>query len=216
MTVARSVADVLAEQVVFEVECIDRLCCNVYVPGLQYAPGLVAYVHRQLELPIASTAPLARIAEAVDKAVHRFARDNAIPWVNFARGPTQRRHRPRAPWRGWPPAPHCGATRNSSATSTRIGAHCAPSRGRASTSARTLCCARRPGCSVSSGTTRTGTPPPNYAGTSPLTIASGRKRAVLARRVHNKRLYDARSMGALRAEPKSRCPRLLRPAPRQR
>lgn len=31
----------------------------------------------------------------------------------------------------------------------------------------------------------------NYAGTSPLTIASGRKRAVLARHVPNKRLYDA-------------------------
>jgi transposase len=31
----------------------------------------------------------------------------------------------------------------------------------------------------------------NYAGTSPLTIASGRKRAVLARHVRNKRLYDA-------------------------
>ncbi len=31
----------------------------------------------------------------------------------------------------------------------------------------------------------------NYAGTSPLTIASGRKRAVLSRHVRNKRLYDA-------------------------
>ena len=31
----------------------------------------------------------------------------------------------------------------------------------------------------------------NYAGTSPITIASGKKRAVLARRARNKRLYDA-------------------------
>jgi transposase len=31
----------------------------------------------------------------------------------------------------------------------------------------------------------------NYAGTSPLTIASGTKRAVLARHIRNKRLYDA-------------------------
>jgi hypothetical protein len=31
----------------------------------------------------------------------------------------------------------------------------------------------------------------NYAGTSPLTIASGRKRAVQARHVRNRRLYDA-------------------------
>jgi hypothetical protein len=86
MTVARSVADVLAEHSVFEVECIDRMFCNVYVPGLQYAAGLVAYVHRQLELPIASTAPLARITEAFDKAVHRFAREHGLAWVDFAKG----------------------------------------------------------------------------------------------------------------------------------
>ncbi len=41
MTVARSVADVLTDHVVFEVECIDRMYLNVYVPGLQYEAGLV-------------------------------------------------------------------------------------------------------------------------------------------------------------------------------
>ena len=86
MTVARSVADILSQHVVFEVECIDRMFCNLYVPGLQYAAGLVGYVHRRLRLPIASTAPLARITEAFDKAVHRFARDNAIAWVDFVKG----------------------------------------------------------------------------------------------------------------------------------
>ena len=61
MTVARSVADVLTEHVLFEIDCVDRMYCNVYVPQLQYAAGLVGYVHRRLALPIASTAPLARI-----------------------------------------------------------------------------------------------------------------------------------------------------------
>ena len=86
MTVARSVSDVLSEHAVFEVESIDRMFLNVYVPGLQYAAGLVAYVHRQLGLPIASTAPLARITDAFSAAVHRFARTNGIPWVDFAKG----------------------------------------------------------------------------------------------------------------------------------
>jgi hypothetical protein len=31
----------------------------------------------------------------------------------------------------------------------------------------------------------------NYAGTSPLTVASGKKRAVLARHARNRSLYDA-------------------------
>ena len=42
MTVARSVGDVLGEHVVFEIECIDRMYLNVYVPGLQYAAGQFA------------------------------------------------------------------------------------------------------------------------------------------------------------------------------
>jgi transposase len=39
----------------------------------------------------------------------------------------------------------------------------------------------------------------NYAGTSPLTVASGKKRAILARRARNRRLYDAIDQWALGA-----------------
>ena len=47
----------------------------------------------------------------------------------------------------------------------------------------------------------------NYAGTSPLTVASGKKRAVLARRVRNRRLYaaiDQWALGAINASPGAR------------
>ena len=86
MNLPRSVADVLSDHVVFEVECIDRMYCNVYIPGLQYAAGLVGYVHQQLDMPIASTAPLAKISDRFTKAVHRFALDRRVPWVNFVKG----------------------------------------------------------------------------------------------------------------------------------
>jgi hypothetical protein len=86
MTLPRTVADVLADHVVFEVECIDRMYLNVYVPGLQYAAGLVAFVHRQLDLPIASTAPLGKISDAFTAAIRRFARDQHVPWVDFVKG----------------------------------------------------------------------------------------------------------------------------------
>jgi hypothetical protein len=86
MTVPRSVADVLTDHVVFEVECIDRMYLNVYVPGLQYAAGLVAYVHRQLGLPIASTAPLAKVSDGFTTALRRFARERGVPWVDFVKG----------------------------------------------------------------------------------------------------------------------------------
>ena len=86
MTLPRSVADVVAEHVVFEVECIDRMYLNVYVPRLQYAAGIVGYVHHQLGLPVASTAPLGRITDAFSAAVRRFAADQGVPWVDFVKG----------------------------------------------------------------------------------------------------------------------------------
>jgi hypothetical protein len=86
MNVARSVADVLAEHITFEVECVDRMYCNVYVPRLQYEGGLVGYVQQHLGLPIASTAPLAAITDRYVKQVHTFAKANNIAWVDFAKG----------------------------------------------------------------------------------------------------------------------------------
>ncbi|MGH3419905.1 MAG: hypothetical protein ACRDOD_09985 [Streptosporangiaceae bacterium] len=86
MTLPRTVADVLSEHVVFEVECIDRMYLNVYVPQLQYATGLVSYIHRQLGKPVASTAVLAPVSEAFTRSVRSFAASGGIPWVDFARG----------------------------------------------------------------------------------------------------------------------------------
>src|SRR5205085_11836609 len=41
MSVSRSVAEVLADHVTLEVEGIDRMYLNVYVPGLQREQGVV-------------------------------------------------------------------------------------------------------------------------------------------------------------------------------
>ena len=46
MTLPRTVSDVVAEQTVFEIKCIERMYLNVYVPQLQYPAGIVGYVHR--------------------------------------------------------------------------------------------------------------------------------------------------------------------------
>lgn len=86
MNLPRTVSDVVAEHTVFEVECIDRMYLNVYVPQLQYPGGIVGYVHRQLGLPIASTAPLGKITEAFSAAMRRFTVDQGVPWVDFVKG----------------------------------------------------------------------------------------------------------------------------------
>ncbi len=86
MTLPRSAADVLADHVVFEVECIDRMYLNVYVPQLQRELGLIGYLRGRLGCPIASTAPLAPITEGFSAAVRRYARDHGVPVVDFAKG----------------------------------------------------------------------------------------------------------------------------------
>ena len=86
MTGPRSVADVVTDHVTFEIECIDRMYLNVYVPQLQYPAGIVGYVQRQLGLPIASTAPLGKITDAFSGAMRRFAVEQGVPWVDFVKG----------------------------------------------------------------------------------------------------------------------------------
>src|ERR1044072_3576896 len=86
MTLPRTVAEVLTDHVVFEIECIDRMYCNVYVPQLQHAGGLLGYLQRQLGLPIASTAPLGEVTDAFAAAVHRFGRDHRVAGVACGKG----------------------------------------------------------------------------------------------------------------------------------
>jgi hypothetical protein len=86
MTLPRTVADVLSDHVVFEVECIDRMYLNVYVPTLQTELALVGYLRGQLGCQVTSTAPLAAVSDAFVAAIGRFSRDHQVPVVNFARG----------------------------------------------------------------------------------------------------------------------------------
>jgi len=59
MTLPRSVSEVLGEHVQFEVECIDRLYLNVFVPELQRTGQVAGFLMRHRGFPIASTALLA-------------------------------------------------------------------------------------------------------------------------------------------------------------
>jgi len=86
MNLARSVADVLAEHVSFELECIDRMYCNVYQPRLQHVGGVVGYVRHHLGPPVPSTVPLGAISDRFIKQVHAFAATHQVPWVDFVKG----------------------------------------------------------------------------------------------------------------------------------
>src|SRR5271154_936691 len=86
MTLPRSAADVLARHVIFELEGIDRMYCNLYVPRLQRDLGVVGFIREHLGRPVASTAVLAERTEAFYAEVRAFAGRNGIPLVEFRAG----------------------------------------------------------------------------------------------------------------------------------
>jgi hypothetical protein len=86
MTLPRSAADVLSDHVLFEVESIDRLCCNLYVPQLQRAEGIAGFIRGHLGRPIASTAVIAPMSRDFTARLRSFADAHDIPRIDFARG----------------------------------------------------------------------------------------------------------------------------------
>jgi hypothetical protein len=86
MTLPRSAGDVLCDHVVFELESIDRLYCNLYVPQLQRAEGIVGFIRGHLGRPIASTAVIAPMSRDFVTRLRSFADAHDIPRLDFARG----------------------------------------------------------------------------------------------------------------------------------
>jgi hypothetical protein len=54
MTLPRTAADVLSRHVLFEIESIDRLYLNLYVPALQRVGQVVGFLTRHLGFEVAS------------------------------------------------------------------------------------------------------------------------------------------------------------------
>lgn len=84
-----NVNDLLDEHVVLDLECLDRVYLNAYVPNLQ-TPGQVAmFMTRHLGLKIASPAIMEKIGNRFRRNVEQFATANQIPMVRFAKGDRQ-------------------------------------------------------------------------------------------------------------------------------
>jgi hypothetical protein len=86
MTLPRSAADVLAEHVSLEVECIDRMYLNVYQPRLQFVEGVVSFLRKHRGQPFASSALLEPISQAFIAGLYRFAKDQGVIVVDFVKG----------------------------------------------------------------------------------------------------------------------------------
>jgi hypothetical protein len=86
MTLPRTAADVLSEHVTLEVESIDRMYLNLYVPQLQRELGVVGFFKGHRGMPFASGALMAPITDAFVASIHRFVDRHGLDLVRFAPG----------------------------------------------------------------------------------------------------------------------------------
>jgi len=80
-----TVSDVLRGHAALDIECLDRVHLNAYVPILQSSGQVVAFMTQQLALPIPSPALFDKIGQRFRRAVASHAEANDIPWVRFAK-----------------------------------------------------------------------------------------------------------------------------------
>src|SRR5271154_5572044 len=85
MSVPHTVADVLRGHVTLEVEGIDRMYLNVYVPKLQRELGVVGFLRYHRGHLFASSALLAPISDAFITAIKDFTDQHAITLLTFAK-----------------------------------------------------------------------------------------------------------------------------------
>ena len=70
----------------FELECIDRVYCNAYVPKLAYPGGVATFFTKHRGATFASTCLADPISKQFVAAIQRFAALSEIPIVRFEKG----------------------------------------------------------------------------------------------------------------------------------
>ena len=86
MSLPRTVTEVLKDHVTLEVEGIDRMYLNVYVPQLQREQGLAGFVRFHRGHQFASSALMDPISKAFVKSLEDFAKREKVPVVQFRKG----------------------------------------------------------------------------------------------------------------------------------
>jgi hypothetical protein len=81
-----TVPELLDGHTALDIECLDRIYLNGYVPMLQVGGQVITFLHGHLGMKIASPAVLEQIGTRFRRAVARFAESNDIPMVKFKRG----------------------------------------------------------------------------------------------------------------------------------
>jgi hypothetical protein len=85
MTVARSAGDVLCDHTLFEIECIDRMYLNVWMPRLAYGGGVQGFFVGHRGHHYASTALMDPMTKAFVADIHGFIAARGLELVSFGK-----------------------------------------------------------------------------------------------------------------------------------
>jgi hypothetical protein len=108
MTLPRTVREVLDEHTTLEVESIDRMYLNVYVPALQYDGGVATFFRKHQGHLFASSVLMAPISKAFVAGIEAFVVEHRLPLITFEKG--QRKDEVIArTWRGSPVPRGCSS-----------------------------------------------------------------------------------------------------------
>ena len=81
-----TIPELLREHVSLDLECVDRVYMNGYIPVLQSSGGLVYFLEQQRGQLIASPVMLGEITQSFAAQVEAYAKQENIPIVHFQKG----------------------------------------------------------------------------------------------------------------------------------
>src|SRR6266849_3498385 len=84
--IRKSVAEILDHHVTFELEAIDRMYLNAYMPSLQTGAGFVYFLKTQLGVRVPSTVMIAPMSHRFVEALERFVKTEGVDLVTFKKG----------------------------------------------------------------------------------------------------------------------------------
>src|SRR6266478_6079891 len=85
-TLTPSVAELQRKHVVLELECIDRMYLNSYVPKLTSAAGVAGFLRGYLGHRFASTKDAAAMTDRFVTSIRDFLQREEVPLVRFQKG----------------------------------------------------------------------------------------------------------------------------------
>ena len=86
MAAVVNVNDLLNDHVVLDLECLDRIYLNAYVPNLQTSGQVVVFMRDHQGMAIPSPAVMEKMGNRFRKAVDGFAEEHDIPVIHFKKG----------------------------------------------------------------------------------------------------------------------------------